>query len=117
MRGLRETLRTIEDKLAEIIVNRGAGDDYPELQDIVKQIHDIRVNSNLASTIAFDKINNSEQFVVAVDNNENIKVWGNSTDAFDIEIALGIIGRAKKNVNKEMLYKLFLKVMDGDFDD
>lgn len=115
--GLRLDLAALDNSLEEIITLRGAAQDYPELAEIRDIIHSLRVNSKLGAIEAFDAINKTSQFVVAVDNNDSIKVWGTSTDAFDLELALGIIGRAKKNVNKEMLYKLFLRVMDGDFDD
>lgn len=115
--GLRLDLAAVDNSLAEIITLRGAAQDYPELAEIRDIVHSLRVNSKLGAIEAFDAINKTSQFIVAVDNNDSIKVWGTSTDAFDLELALGIIGRAKKNVKKEMLYKLFLKVMDGDFDD
>lgn len=115
-RLLRATLLGIEKELMEMI-KKGADDDYPEIREVIKMIHELRVNSKLGAIDAFDAINKTSQFVVAVDNNESIKVFGTSADAFDIELAFGIIGRTKKNVNKEMLYKLFLRVMDGDFDD
>lgn len=115
-RLLRATLLGIENELMEMI-KKGADDDYPEIREVIKMIHELRVNSKLGSIEAFDAINKTSQFVVAIDSNDNIEVWGHSTDEFDLELALGIIGRAKKNVNKEKLYKLFLRVMDGDFDD
>lgn len=115
--GLRLDLVAVDNTLDELIDMRGIADDYPEIVEVRDIIHNIRVNSKPSAAKLFDTINNAEQFVVAVDDSDKISVWGTSTDAFDIELALGIIGRAKKNVNKEMLYKLFLKVMDGDFDD
>ena len=115
--GLRLDLAAVDNSLEEIITLRGAAQDYPELAEIRDIVHSLRVNSKLGAIDAFDAINKTSQFVVAVDSTDNIKVFGTSTDAFDLELAFGIIGRAKKNVNKEMLYKLFLRVMDGDFDD
>ena len=115
--GLRLDLAAVDNSLEEIITLRGAAQDYPELAEIRDIIHSLRVNSKLGAIDAFDAINKTSQFVVAVDNNDSIKVWGTSTDAFDLELAFGIIGRAKNNANKEMLYKLFLRTMDGDFDD
>lgn len=115
-RALRATLLGIENSLMEMI-EKGVDDDYPEIREVIKMVHELRVNSKIGALKAFDELNKTSQFVVAVDNNDSIKVWGTSTDAFDLELALGIIGRAKNNVNKETLYKLFLKVMDGDYDD
>ena len=111
------TFQRILIMLEEIITLRGAAQDYPELAEIRDIVHSLRVNSKLGAINAFDAINKTSQFVVAVDSKDNIKVFGTSTDAFDLELAFGIIGRAKKNVNKEILYNLFLRVMDGDFDD
>ena len=115
--GLRLDLVAVDNTLDELIDLRGIADDYPEIVEVRDIIHNIRVNSKPSAAKVFDTINNAEQFVVAVDDRDKITVCGTSTDAFDIELALGLICRAKKNVNKEMLYKLFLKVMDGDFDD
>lgn len=115
--GIRLDLISVDNTLEEIIGERGAAHDYPELVEIYDIVHNLRANSKIGAFHAFDAINKTSQFVVAVDSTDNIKVFGTSTDTFDLELAFGIIGRAKKNVNKEMLYKLFLRVMDGDFDD
>lgn len=113
---LRLALLAIENSLTDM-ANNGAASDYPEIMEVLQLVHSIRVNSKIGAIKAFDELNKARQFLVAVDNDDKIKVWGQSGDAFDLELAFGILGRAKKNVNKEMLYKLFLRVMDGDFDD
>lgn len=117
MEPLRRALLTIENSLDELIYERGAKDDYPELEEIRDVAHNLRVNSKIASTMAFDKIERSEQFVLATDNGDKISVCGHSCDEFDLELAFGIINKARKIYDKERLYCLFLKVMDGDFDD
>lgn len=117
MKTLRMKLIEIMNSLEEIAVVRGAADDYPELQDIIDELNKVRVNSKAVAFAAFDDVNNNNQFTIAYDTGDKIKVWGTSSDAFDLELAFGILGRAKRNVNKEMLYKLFLRTMDGDFDD
>ena len=115
--GLRLDLVAVDNTLDELIDLRGIADDYPEIVEVRDIIHNIRVSSKLGATKAFDEINTANQFAVAIDTGDKISVWGTSSDSFDLELAFGIICRAKEKVNKDMLYKLFLRVMDGDFDD
>lgn len=115
--GLRLDLVAVDNTLDELIDLRGIADDYPEIVEVRDIIHNIRVNSKLGASAAFDKINSTDNFVVATDKGDSIEVWGTSTDVFDLEVAFGIINRAKKNVSENTLYRLFLKTMEGDFDD
>lgn len=115
-KSLRLSLLAIENSIVEMI-NSGAAGDYPEIMEVIQTVHDIRSNSKNMSALAFDKIENADQFLLATDNGKSISVCGHSGDEFDLELAFGIINRAKTKVKKEMLYKLFLRVMDGDFDD
>lgn len=115
-RSLRLFLTVIENSLTEM-VNNGAASDYPEIVEVIKLVHSFRINSKIGAIKAFDELDKARQFLVAVDNGEKISVWGHSGDEFDLELAFGIINKVKNIYDKERLYCLFLKVMDGDYDD
>lgn len=116
--GLKRDLVAVDNSLEELIGERGAANDYPELVEVRDIIHNVRVNSKLGCFLAFDKINEAEQFVLATTNSKNdtIHVRGCSTDSFDAELAFGILARVRKNFKEEAMYMLFMKMMGGAYD-
>lgn len=94
IKSLRLSLIAIENSLKEMI-NDGAASDYPEIMEVFKLVNEIRVNSKIASVMAFDEIEKSNQFMLATDNGENICVRGYSCDEFNLKLAGGIIDRVR----------------------
>ena len=116
--GLRLDLVAVANTLEELIGERGAADDYPELVEIYEIIHNLRVNSKSDSFRAFDLIEKAEQCIVATTNtpDDTIHVYGHTTDNFDAELAFGILARIRKNFSEETMYMLFMKMMGGAYD-
>ena len=116
--GLRLDLVAVDNTLEELIGERGAANDYPELVEIYDIIHNLRVNSKNGCFVAFDQIDKAEQFVLATtkSKNDTIHLYRHSTGSFDAELAFGILSRVRKKFKEETMYMLFMKMMGGAYD-
>lgn len=117
MAKLRTELVAIRNAL-QSIANEDEDSQILELEDVIENLNTILVNSKISSFNAFDSIEKAEQYVLATTNspNDTIHVYGHSTDEFDLELAFGILARARKNFNEKAMYILFMKMMGGAYD-
>lgn len=117
MAKLRTELTAIRNAL-QSLVDKDDDSDVIELEDLIENLETILVNSKKDSFNAFDLVEKSEQCVVATTNSKNdtIHVYGRSTDSFDLELAMGIMARVRKNFKEEDMYIIFMRMMGGAYD-
>lgn len=117
MAKLRAELTAIRNAL-QSLVDKDDDSEVIELEDLIENLDIILVNSKKESFTAFDLVNKSYESLLATTNskNDSIHVSGCSTDSFDLELAMGVLARIRKNVKKEVMYTLFIKMMEGAYD-
>lgn len=118
MTKLRIELMAIRNALQSLI-DKDDDSEVIKLDDLVADINNILFNAKNDSFSAFDLIQKSKEYLVATTNNDedSIHVFGRSTDSFDLELAMGVLARVRKNIKEEAMYMLFMKMMAGDYDD
>lgn len=117
MAKLRTELTAIRNAL-QSLVDMDEDSDVIVLSDLAADLDNILVNSKKDSFNAFDLVNKAEECMVATSNSksDSIHVTGRSTDSFDLELAMGVLARIRKNVKKEVMCTLFIKMMEGAYD-
>lgn len=117
MANLRIELMAIRNALQSLI-DKDDDSEVIKLDDLVADINNILDNSKKESFRAFNLIEKSKENLVATTNHDadSIHVYGCSTDSFDLELAMGILARVRKNIKEEAMYMLFMKMMAGDYD-
>ena len=116
MAKLRTELTALRNTLQEIVDGEEI---HTSTTDVIEAFDRILVNSKPESFRAFDLIQKSKENLVATTNHDadSIHVYGRSTDSFDLELAMGVLARVRKNIKEEAMYMLFIKMMAGDYDD